>query len=135
LVEDDADCANLVTTAAELANVPFRFEFVWNGIEALEYLRQSDSDSNAPKPGFVLLDLNLPLLSGRDVLSAMRSDATLKSIPVVLLTTTDSHGDLKREFGLADHCCYTKPDRFQGYIDLLGKLERLYNEGCLSPSN
>jgi CheY-like chemotaxis protein len=119
LVEDDSQSAELVVTAAEMARVNFKFTFATNGAEALDALYRRDKFVNAPVPDFVLLDLNLPLVSGREVLVQMKQDDRLNKMPVVLLTATDFFRDIQAEFGLPREFCHTKPNRFQGYIRLM----------------
>src|SRR5688572_14071145 len=95
LVEDDEECADLVVTAAEMGKINFHFKFATNGLEALDYLHRRGDFASATRPDIIFLDLNLPLVSGWEVLEDLKSDASLKNIPVVLLTTTNSHEDVK----------------------------------------
>lgn len=133
LVEDDDECADLVKIAAQMADVSFRFHVVTNGVEALDFLYQREPHNNAPRPALVLLDLNLPLLSGRDVLAEMKADHSLRDIPVALLSTTDCHESIKNEFDLSDDWCYTKPDHFEDYVNLLKRFEDYYWTGRFAP--
>lgn len=128
LIEDDRESASLVTTAAEMAETAFEFHFVTNGLDALDYLYQQGAFMHASRPDLIVLDMNLPILSGWEVLKGIRRKHSLCNIPVVLLTTTNSHEHIKEEFHLTDQCCYTKPDRFNDYINLMKRLEELYHE-------
>ena len=96
LVEDDAECARLVYRAVEMGKVLFNISTVVDGIEAMDFLHKRKGFEGAPRPGLIFLDLQLPWKNGREVLSEVKNDASLKSrSPVVLLTTT-ARGDLQK---------------------------------------
>jgi CheY-like chemotaxis protein len=131
LVEDDRECAMLVTTAAEMAQVPFAFSFATNGLEALDSLLQEGSYMGTPHPDLIILDLNLPILNGYELLREIDGRPELRKLPLVLLTTISTHDPFKKEFGLPDHCCHTKPDRFMDYVKLMRKIYELYESDGL----
>ena len=130
LVEDDAECARLVYRAVEMGKVLFNISTVVDGIEAMDFLHKRKGFEGAPRPGLIFLDLQLPWKNGREVLSEVKNDASLKSIPVVLLTTT-ARGDLQKEFGFAMNCCHTKPAFFKDYIAMMQEVENDFRQGRL----
>lgn len=132
-MEDDPDSAHLVETAVQMAKTSFRIHFVQNGLEALDFLYQRDKFEGAPRPDLIILDLNLPLKSGDEVLKDMRNTPAFQSIPTVLLTATDYHFEMLKKFNLNKNCCYTKPDRFEKYIGLVTEIETLFWKGRLDP--
>ena len=127
LVEDDIDSAQLVREAISMSGVPFNVTHLQDGVEVMELLNRKKK-SKADLPELILLDLNLPQKSGAEVLAEMKADPLLKHIPVYLLTTTSYHDDLIQKFKLHPSCCYTKPDRFLGYVDLMVRIYQLSNQ-------
>ena len=95
---------------------------VSDGEEALDFLFQRGTHASAPVPALVLLDLNLPKVHGFEVLEAIRSDARLKRLPVIVLTTSTSEPDLSRAYGLGVSCYLKKPLDVTDYFDLLEAL-------------
>src|SRR5436189_1495676 len=85
LIEDDSQSADLVVTAAEMASANFTFYFAANGLEGMDFLLRRNSFETAPIPDLVLLDLNLPIMSGQEILGEMKRNPRLKNMPVVLL--------------------------------------------------
>ena len=104
LVEDNPGDARLVQEAIKDSGVPAEFHHAKDGAEGLDFVRGEGAFSSAPRPDMILLDLNLPKKSGRDVLSEIKSDGNLKSIPVVVLTISEAEQDIVDSFHLqADH--------------------------------
>ncbi|MEN8195832.1 MAG: response regulator [Pseudomonadota bacterium] len=104
LVEDNPGDARLVQEAIKDSGVPADFHHAKDGAEGLEFVRREGAFSSAPVPDLILLDLNLPKKSGRDVLNEIKSDRQLESIPVVVLTISDAEQDIVDTFHLkADH--------------------------------
>jgi two-component system response regulator len=103
--------------------MPHHLHVVANGVDALSYLCQSRLYDRVPKPDVVLLDLNIPRLSGHAVLDEIKRRDNLRSIPVVVLTGSNAERDMHMSFGmLADHFV-TKPTGLQGYVREMKKIE------------
>ncbi len=110
LVEDDPADARLARIALEDAKVMCNVHHVLDGVEALEFLRRAGPKwQDAPRPDLVLLDLNMPRLDGRGVLNAMKGDPQLRTIPVVVLTTSDVARDVAASYALGANSYVTKP--------------------------
>ena len=109
MVEDSEGDAFLTVEALRLAKVANAVAVVGDGVEALAYLRREGRYASADRPDLVLLDLNLPLKDGREVLAEIKADADLKRIPVVILTTSKAEEDILRTYNLHANCYITKP--------------------------
>ncbi len=109
LVEDNPADAELTIETLQDSKVHNNVHVAEDGIEALDFLRQENGYSNVPRPDLVLLDLNMPRKDGREVLEEMKSDDNLKTIPVVILTTSHAEEDIARTYGLHANCYVSKP--------------------------
>ena len=109
LVEDNPADIRLATEVLKDAKLRNTIHVARDGIEALQFLRRQGNFSGSPEPDLVLLDLNLPRLSGREVLREIKSDPELKRIPVVILTTSDAEQDILKSYELHANCYITKP--------------------------
>jgi chemotaxis family two-component system response regulator Rcp1 len=109
LVEDNAGDARLAQEALRDGKVRNALHHVWDGEEAMAFLRRSGKYAAAPRPDLILLDLNLPRMDGSEVLAEIKKDDSLKSIPVVILTTSSSERDILRSYNLHANCYITKP--------------------------
>lgn len=115
LVEDNATDVLLATEALDNVKIPTRIHVVREGVAATAFLHHLDSYANAPRPDLILLDLNLPKKDGREVLAEIKEDPSLKTIPVVVLTTSKAEEDLSMSYAHHANCYITKPfdlDRF-----------------------
>jgi two-component system response regulator len=92
---------------------------VSNGVEALAFLRQTGNYSEALHPDLILLDLNLPRMDGREVLKHIRGDERLKTIPTVILTTSDSEIDINQSYSLSANCYLSKPVQLEAFEHLV----------------
>ncbi len=122
MVEDNRADARLAREALERRAVPARFHVVRDGEEALAFLRREGAFRGAPRPDLILLDLNLPRKDGRELLSEVKADPTLRLIPVVILTTSSAPQDVQRAYALHANCYIIKPVRleeFMGVIDAI----------------
>ena len=88
---------------------PRRLSHVTNGVQAIDFLRRAGAHTQATLPDLILLDLNLPCKDGREVLAEIKADATLRRIPVVILTTSQAEADILRAYDLNANCYVTKP--------------------------
>ncbi|MGB0652804.1 MAG: response regulator [Thermoplasmatota archaeon] len=108
LVEDNPADARLMKEAIDLAGLPVDLHHVADGEEALGFLQGTDGPGKMLRPDLVLLDLNLPRLDGREVLRTMKDDASLRRIPVVVLTTSASPSDVRLVYDLHGNAFLTK---------------------------
>jgi two-component system response regulator len=99
---------------------------VHDGADAMAFLRREGDYSGAPRPDLVLLDLNLPRMDGREVLQAIKSDAELASIPVVVLTTSEAEEDVLRSYSLHANAYVTKPVDFERFIEVVRQIDDFF---------
>jgi chemotaxis family two-component system response regulator Rcp1 len=119
LVEDSPGDVRLMREALQLVNTAAHLHVVEDGNEAIAFLSQQGVYANSPRPGLILLDLNLPKVDGRQVLAHIKQDASLKSIPTVILTTSADEADIRQTYALRANCYLTKPvgiDAFEGLV-------------------
>ena len=109
LVEDDLGDAGLVRIALRRGRYNCNLHHVKNGLEALAFLRQIGTHREAPRPDLILLDLNLPGRSGHEILEELKTDPALRTIPVVVLSTSEAERDIDRAYQLGANSFVTKP--------------------------
>ncbi|MCG8922680.1 response regulator [Lentzea sp. CC55] len=126
LVEDDPGDALMTQEAFEHHKIRNKLHVVKDGVEALEFLRREGQYANAPRPGLILLDLNLPRKDGREVLSEVKADAELRSIPVVVLTTSEAEEDILRSYSLYANAYVTKPVDFDRFIEVVRQIDDFF---------
>lgn len=126
LVEDSPTDALMTREALEASKLLNRLHLVEDGEQALEFLRQRGPFASAPRPGLILLDLNLPRKSGRELLEEIKSDPDLKAIPVVVLSTSKAEEDIARSYGLHANCYITKPVEFQRFVDVVRSIREFW---------
>lgn len=126
LVEDDPGDVLMTREAFEENKVANRLAVVSDGESAMTYLRKEGPYADAPTPDLVLLDLNLPRMDGREVLAAMKGDDNLRSIPVVVLTTSEAEEDVLRSYALHANAYVTKPVDFQRFIDVVRQIDDFF---------
>ncbi|BAY11320.1 response regulator [Calothrix sp. NIES-2098] len=119
LVEDSPSDAHLTIKGFQKAKIANNLHWVEDGETAMNYLRQEGEYTNAPRPDLILLDLNLPGLDGREVLTEVKSDPDLKRIPVVILTTSTDEHDILRSYNLSANCYVTKPIDVYQFIEVV----------------
>ena len=122
MAEDDADDRLLVKDALEECQWNADIRFVENGEELLDYLLRQGKYRRAeesPRPGLILLDLNMPRKDGREVLRDIRGHADLRRIPVVVLTTSRADTDIERVYELGANSFISKPVQFEGLVNLM----------------
>ncbi|HUM04262.1 MAG TPA: response regulator [Terriglobales bacterium] len=126
LVDDNPADVGLVCDA--LARTPYgsHLNTVSDGEEAMAYLRRASPFSEAVRPSFVMLDLNLPRRDGRGVLAELKSDAGLRTIPVVVFTTSGSLRDISRSYELGANCYLTKPGNLNDFVAAVQALEAFW---------
>ena len=109
LVEDNVDDIDLTVEVLREAQVSINVSVAHNGVETLDFLRRSDKFADAPRPDLILLDLNLPKRDGREVLAEIKTDRSLRSIPLIVLTTSDAPEDIRTSYGHHANCYIVKP--------------------------
>ena len=137
LAEDDADDRLLVREALTEGRVVNELRCVEDGEELLDYLhrrgRYADPEES-PRPGLVLLDLNMPRKDGREALREIKADPDLKRIPVVVMTTSKAEEDIFRSYDLGANSYITKPVTFERLVELMKVLGRYWIEFVELPS-
>jgi len=123
LVEDSPSDAELTLEALRDAKVANRVNVVEDGVYAMEFLRRQGRWANAPRPDVILLDLNLPRKDGREVLAEIKNDENLRSIPVVVLTSSRAEQDVLRSYNLHANCYITKPVDLQQFLMVVRAIE------------
>jgi CheY-like chemotaxis protein len=127
LVDDDPGDVQLTKEAFEEHKVRNRLTVVSDGVDALAYLRRDPSVyPDAVRPDLVLLDLNLPRIDGREVLQEIKSDPDLRTIPVVVLTTSQADEDIVRSYNLHANAYVTKPVDFDRFISVVRQIDEFF---------
>jgi chemotaxis family two-component system response regulator Rcp1 len=123
LVEDNPGDVRLTQEALRDGKVANNVSVVGDGVAALSFLRREPLYDAVPRPDLVLLDLNLPKKDGRQVLEEIKSDDDLRSIPVVILTTSQAEEDILRSYNLYANCYITKPIDLEQFMSVVGSIE------------
>ena len=123
LVEDNVGDVRLAVEALKEGKVLNHLSVARDGVEAMSFLRKEGEHAEAPRPDLILLDLNLPKKDGREVLSEIKTDDHLKSIPVVILTTSAAERDIMESYDLHANCYITKPVDLNQFIDVIQSIE------------
>jgi CheY-like chemotaxis protein len=126
LVEDDPGDALMTEEAFEHHKIRNKLHLVRDGVEALQFLRREGEYADAPRPGLILLDLNLPRMDGREVLAEIKADEELRSIPVVVLTTSEAEEDVLRSYSLYANAYVTKPVDFERFIEVVRQIDDFF---------
>jgi chemotaxis family two-component system response regulator Rcp1 len=126
LVEDDQDDIFLTKKAFEQQKVTNNLHIVKDGVDAMEFLRQEGEYADASRPDIVLLDLNLQKMDGDEVLEEMQADESLKTIPVVVLTSSDAEEDIVQSYELNANAYMTKPVDFEGFLDIVDSIDHFW---------
>jgi len=119
LVEDSLGDIRLTQEAFRDANKAIRLHVASDGVEAMAYLRKEGIHSHAPRPELILLDLNLPKMDGREVLAHVKEDTSLKTIPTVILTTSEAEADIVKSYQLQANCYLSKPVQLDAFENLV----------------
>lgn len=119
LVEDSPGDVRLTQEAFRDANMSIHLHVATDGVEAMSFLRREGDYANAPRPDMILLDLNLPRMDGREVLAHIKADVDLRSIPTVILTTSESEADIVNSYQLQANCYLSKPVQLDAFESLV----------------
>lgn len=126
LVEDSTADVRLIQEAFKVTQIQARLNVVADGEEALVYLRRGVKYAEARRPDLILLDLNLPKISGLEVLAAVKAVEELKSIPVIVLTSSSTAEDIIGAYRLQASCYLSKPMGFDGFVELVKSIESFW---------
>ncbi len=126
LIEDDPGDALMTRDALTEANKHSRFHLAPNGEEALRFLRRDGEFAQAPRPGLILLDLNLPGQHGLEVLAQLKSDPDPGVIPVVVLSSSQHPDDIRRSYELHANAYIVKPADFDGFADVVRRIDACF---------
>jgi two-component system, chemotaxis family, response regulator Rcp1 len=119
LVEDSPGDVRLTQEAFRDANGSIKLHVAADGVEAMAFLKREGAHLHAPRPDLILLDLNLPKMDGREVLAHIKEDKNLKTIPTVILTTSDAEADIVKSYQLQANCYLTKPVQLDAFESLV----------------
>ncbi|HEX4110188.1 MAG TPA: response regulator [Solirubrobacteraceae bacterium] len=130
MADDDEDDRTLTLDAMRASRLLNDVRFVGDGEELLEYLRHQGryaaGSSVAPRPGVILLDLNMPRMDGREALAEIKGDPELRRIPVIVLTTSADEQDILRTYDLGVNSFITKPVTFAGLVEVMSGWSRYW---------
>lgn len=135
LVEDNPADVRLTREALKDAKVLNNLSVVMDGEEAMAFLRRQGRHAEAPRPDLILLDLNLPRKDGREVLAEVKEDESLRSIPVVILTTSKSEADILRSYDLHANCYIAKPVGLEEFLRVVESIEEFWLSVVRLPSD
>jgi two-component system, chemotaxis family, response regulator Rcp1 len=123
LVEDSPGDVRLTREALRDANRSIHLHVASDGVEAMAFLRRQGPHVNAPRPDLILLDLNLPRMDGREVLAHIKEDDGLKTIPTLILTTSEAEADIVKSYQLQANCYLSKPVQFDAFERLVKSID------------
>ncbi|WP_373387430.1 response regulator [Pseudomonas alcaligenes] len=129
IADDDQDDCLMTREAFRECRIANRLHFVHDGEALLDYLKRRppyNDEQRFPMPGLILLDLNMPLKDGREALMEIKADAALRSIPVVILTTSSAEEDVLRSYDIGVNSFITKPVSYSGLIEVIRALGRYW---------
>jgi two-component system, chemotaxis family, response regulator Rcp1 len=119
LVEDNLGDVRLTQEAFKEANGAIQLHVASDGMEAMSFLRHEGANVDAPRPDFILLDLNIPKMDGREVLAQIKNDENLRTIPTIILTTSEAEADVVRSYQLHANCYLCKPVQLDSFETLV----------------
>src|SRR5207344_2566105 len=126
LVEDDPGDVLMTREAFGQHKIRNELHVVTDGEQALQFLRRTGDYADAPRPGLILLDLNLPRLDGLEVLAELKADPVLKVIPVVILTTSQAQQDVLRSYALHANAYVSKPVDFETFMEVIRQIDNFF---------
>lgn len=134
LVEDNPGDVRLTQEAFKEAKIFIKLDVTMDGAEAIKFLRKEGEYADVVTPDLILLDLNLPKKDGREVLKEIKTDDTLKRIPVVILTTSNAEQDILKSYNLHVNCYINKPVDFEKFFDIIQKIEEFWLTTAILPT-
>ena len=134
IVEDNMGHIRLIREAFKNCTFSYELIAVRDGIEAMDYLRQQGTYTDAVRPDIILLDLNLPRKDGREVLAEVKTDPDLRRIPVLVLTTSTNEEDIQRSYNLHANCYINKPGNVTELFLMVRRIAEFWLETVTLPS-
>jgi two-component system, chemotaxis family, response regulator Rcp1 len=134
VVDDDRAGATMLRPVMKNLQGRYELHFVWDGVEAIDFLRRDGVHRDAPRPNLVLLDINMPRLGGLETLSAIKSDPDLCVIPVIMLSTSNTPDDVRESYQAHANCFVQKPIDLERSVKLLQAIEAFWMEFVLLPA-
>ncbi len=135
LVEDSPSHVLITKEALQEAKIINTLHVVEDGIAAMAFLRKQGMYASKPTPDLILLDLNLPRKDGREVLTEIKADPVLKTIPIIVLTTSASEEDIIHAYGLHANCYVVKPVEFEAFVKAVHSIEHFWFGVVTLPNN
>jgi len=136
LVEDSPGDVRLTQEAFRNTNLSVRLQVAADGVEAMDILTQNGAHAKTARPDLILLDLNLPKMDGREVLAHIKENENLKTIPTVILTTSDAAADVTKSYQLQANCYLTKPVELDAFETLVKSINDFWlTKAKLPPQN
>ena len=138
VAEDDPDDRFLAKEALAVSKINNELYFVENGVELMDYLYRRGiykDPAKSPRPGIILLDLNLPRKDGREALKEIKDNPDLKKIPIIILTTSSAEEDILKTYNLGANSFITKPVTFDGLVSVIQALENYWFEIVKLPNS
>ena len=133
IVEDSPSDAFIVREALKQAKELSEVHSVPDGVEAMEFLHRRGPYATVPRPDLILLDLNLPRKDGRELLAEIKNEEALKSIPVIVLTSSGADQDVSRAYNLHANCYLTKPADFSQFKEMVQAIETFWFKNVTLP--
>jgi CheY-like chemotaxis protein len=133
LVEDDPGDVLIAREALQVAKLHTRLDVVSDGVQAIEFLRHEGAFADSERPDLILLDLNLPRMSGHEVLAVVKSDPDLRRIPIVVLTTSSSVEDIAKSYDLHANVYVAKPVDFNAFAQVVAKIDEFFGDVAKLP--
>jgi CheY-like chemotaxis protein len=133
LVEDDPGDVLIAREAMAAGQLSTKLDVVTDGVEAMSFLRRDAGFDNAQRPDLILLDLNLPRMSGHEVLAEVKSDPELRRIPVVVLTTSQAHEDIAKSYDLHASVHVSKPVDFDDFAGVVKQIDEFFGSVAQLP--
>jgi CheY-like chemotaxis protein len=135
LVEDNPGDVRLTREALKVGKVKNNLHVARDGVEALDFLHRRGEDADAVRPDLILLDLNLPRKNGREVLADIKADASLRRIPVVVLTVSQAEEDILSTYDLGANCFITKPVDLKQFLRVVKAVDDFWLSVVVLPKN
>jgi two-component system, chemotaxis family, response regulator Rcp1 len=126
LVEDDPGDVLIAQEALRAGNLSARLDVVSDGVEAMAYVRKQDAYAEAERPDLILLDLNLPRMSGHEVLAELKADSSLRRIPIVVLSTSVAAEDIAKSYDLHANVYVSKPVDFDEFAGVVKQIDEFF---------
>jgi chemotaxis family two-component system response regulator Rcp1 len=126
LVEDSPGDVRLTQETLRDANRFIHLHVATDGVEAMAFLRREEPHARAPRPDLILLDLNLPKMDGREVLALIKADDSLRTIPTIILTTSQSEADIVKSYQLQANCYLSKPVQLEAFEALVKSINEFW---------